>query len=108
MSLVASYEEQYRELIRGINTKLDTLSSLQKQSVSASDERFSKSVAGVRQDLEEAGDVLDKLSLEARTVKGDGKAAVQTRLKQAKIDVGICHETLASLTAKAENPARSG
>jgi hypothetical protein len=34
-------------------------------------------------------------------MKGDGKSAVQTRLKQAKIDVGICHETLASLTARA-------
>ena len=108
MSLVSSYEEQYRELISGINTKLDTLRSLQKQSVAASDERFAKDAAGVRQDLEEAGDVLDKLSLEARTVKGDGKEGVLRRLKQAKIDVGVCHETLASLSAKAENPARAG
>eukprot|EP00291_Cryptomonas_curvata_P024607 CAMPEP_0172163440 /NCGR_PEP_ID=MMETSP1050-20130122/7274_1 /TAXON_ID=233186 /ORGANISM="Cryptomonas curvata, Strain CCAP979/52" /LENGTH=125 /DNA_ID=CAMNT_0012833633 /DNA_START=71 /DNA_END=444 /DNA_ORIENTATION=+ len=99
MSLIESYEEQYQGLVKSINEKLDRLAKLGQSS-----ERWSSTVSSIEQDIEDSEEVLGKLEMEVRRVKTDAKLAIQTRVKQYRIDVGVCKETLEASLRRA-NPA---
>mmetsp|Transcript_24349 Transcript_24349/g.57854 ORF Transcript_24349/g.57854 Transcript_24349/m.57854 type:complete len:284 (+) Transcript_24349:243-1094(+) len=101
MALIEAYEEQYAALYKDINEKLDRLTKLEKQGGSTND-RWGSTLSGARQDIEDVDEVLSKLNMEIRSLKGDAKASVQSRLQKYKIDTGVCKETLQSLQRRGE------
>mmetsp|Transcript_67665 Transcript_67665/g.180905 ORF Transcript_67665/g.180905 Transcript_67665/m.180905 type:complete len:157 (-) Transcript_67665:541-1011(-) len=93
MALIEVYEEQYLGLVKGINEKLDKLSS-----VPPSSERWNGMIKAIEQDIQVAEEIQSKLDMEVRRLKGDSKTAFQTRCKQYRIDIGVCKETLETHT----------
>lgn len=99
MALIEAYEDQYQTLIKDVGAKIDRLKNLSSSATTDSD-AWASTVAAVQSDMEDADEVLGKFTMETRSVKGDLKASMQVRVKQYKLDLNVCKETIDSLTRK--------
>mmetsp|Transcript_28362 Transcript_28362/g.41688 ORF Transcript_28362/g.41688 Transcript_28362/m.41688 type:complete len:307 (-) Transcript_28362:102-1022(-) len=99
MALIQAYEDQYQTLIKDVNAKIDRLKNLS-SSAATDSEAWAGTAAAVQRDVEDAEEVLGKFTMEARSIKGDLKASMQAKVKQYKIDVGVCKESVDGLTRK--------
>eukprot|EP00286_Rhodomonas_abbreviata_P018908 CAMPEP_0181306582 /NCGR_PEP_ID=MMETSP1101-20121128/10383_1 /TAXON_ID=46948 /ORGANISM="Rhodomonas abbreviata, Strain Caron Lab Isolate" /LENGTH=271 /DNA_ID=CAMNT_0023412661 /DNA_START=248 /DNA_END=1060 /DNA_ORIENTATION=+ len=99
MALIEAYEEQYHALVSDINDKLDRLSKLESQG-GASNDRWASTLAGAQQDIDDIDEVLNKLGMEIRSLKGETKASVQSRHQKYKLDAGVCKDTLAGVSRR--------
>mmetsp|Transcript_25606 Transcript_25606/g.84581 ORF Transcript_25606/g.84581 Transcript_25606/m.84581 type:complete len:151 (-) Transcript_25606:47-499(-) len=99
MALLEAYEEQYQSLVREINLHLDRLNKLGEQEQTNADE-WNSIYQKAKHNVEDAEEVLGKLGMEVRSCKGETRKACENRLRQYKIDIGVCKDTLSCYLRK--------